>query len=179
MVLSALCALTGTAAAADDLARQFMSPPLSARPWVYWFPLDGNLSSNGITADLESMNRVGIGGVLYMETDQGAPKGPAQFAGPLWRELFKHICNEAHRLGLEVNMNNDAGWCGSGGPWITPELSMQRTRLDARRTSSAAQHFDGVLPQSASQTKEYLSRHRGVRLSNAPATNYTIPHIRG
>ena len=23
-------------------------------------------------------------------------------------------------------MNNDAGWCGSGGPWITPELSMQR-----------------------------------------------------
>jgi len=23
-------------------------------------------------------------------------------------------------------MNNDAGWCGSGRPWITPELSMQR-----------------------------------------------------
>ena len=23
-------------------------------------------------------------------------------------------------------MNNDAGWCGSGGPWITPELSMQK-----------------------------------------------------
>ena len=22
-------------------------------------------------------------------------------------------------------MNNDAGWCGSGGPWITPEQSMQ------------------------------------------------------
>ncbi len=23
-------------------------------------------------------------------------------------------------------MNNDAGWCGSGGPWITPALSMQK-----------------------------------------------------
>ena len=33
---------------------------------------------------------------------------------------------EAERLGLEVNMNNDAGWNGSGGPWITPELSMQK-----------------------------------------------------
>ena len=30
------------------------------------------------------------------------------------------------RLGLEVNMNNDAGWNGSGGPWITPEQSMQK-----------------------------------------------------
>jgi hypothetical protein len=27
---------------------------------------------------------------------------------------------------LELNMNNDAAWCGCGGPWITPELSMQR-----------------------------------------------------
>ena len=61
-----------------------------------------------------------------MEVDQGAPLGPADFAGPLWRELFRHACKEAHRLGLEINMNNDAGWCGSGGPWITPELSMQR-----------------------------------------------------
>lgn len=111
--------------AADDLESGFRTPPPSARPWVYWFPLDGNISSNGITLDLEAMQRVGVGGVLYMETDQGAPTGPAAFAGPLWRNLFKHICAEAHRLGLEVNVNNDAGWCGSGGPWITPELSMQ------------------------------------------------------
>ena len=104
----------------------FARPPQSARPWVYWFPLSGNLSKEGITADLEALQRVGIGGVLYMEVDQGAPKGPADFAGPLWRELFRHACKEAHRLGLEINMNNDAGWCGSGGPWITPELSMQR-----------------------------------------------------
>ncbi|MFA6544022.1 MAG: glycosyl hydrolase, partial [Limisphaerales bacterium] len=112
--------------AADPLARGFAQPPPSVRPWVYLFPLDGNLTSNGITADLEAMQRAGIGGVLYMETDQGTPRGQAKFAGPQWRDLFKHLCNESRRLGLEVNMNNDAGWCGSGGPWITPELSMQK-----------------------------------------------------
>ena len=176
MVLSALCALTGTAAAADDLARQFMSPPLSARPWVYWFPLDGNLSSNGITADLESMNRVGIGGVLYMETDQGAPKGPAPFAGPLWRDLFKHICNEAHRLGMEVNMNNDAGWCGSGGPWITPELSMQ-VLVWSETNIVGGQRFDGVLPRPQA-TKDYY-RDIAVFAFPTPATSYVIPHLRG
>jgi len=109
-----------------DLERGFVRPPAAARPWVYWFPLSGNLTKEGITADLESMARVGIGGLIYMEVDQGAPKGPADFAGPQWRELFQHLCREAHRLGLEINMNNDAGWCGSGGPWITPELSMQK-----------------------------------------------------
>ena len=41
-------------------------------------------------------------------------------------EMIGHACREAKRLGLEINMNNDAGWNGSGGPWITPELSMQR-----------------------------------------------------
>ena len=99
----------------DKFARDFAHPPDAARPWVYWFWLNGNITSNGITADLEAMKRVGIGGVLIMEVDQGTPKGDAAFGGPQWRDLFKHVCAEANRLGLEVNMNNDAGWCGSGG----------------------------------------------------------------
>ena len=48
------------------------------------------------------------------------------FGGPQWRAMFKHVCNEAARLGLEVNMYNCAGFTSSGGPWITPELSMQK-----------------------------------------------------
>jgi len=111
---------------AEPLEAQFKNPPASARPWVYWFPLNGNLTKDGITADFEAMARVGIGGVLYMEVNQGAPNGAADFAGPLWMDMFSHVCKEAKRLGLEINMNNDAGWNGSGGPWITPQLSMQR-----------------------------------------------------
>ena len=99
-----------------------------------------------MTADLEAMQRVGIGGVLIMEVDQGAPTGPVSFAGPKWRELYKHMLSEAHRLGLEVNMCNDAGWCGSGGPWIPPRLSMQY--LVWTETSVAGgQHFDGALAE--------------------------------
>lgn len=118
--------LAAMAFAEDRLALDFQKPPPAARPWVYWFWLNGNITSNGITADLEAMQRVGIGGVLIMEVDQGTPNGAAAFGGPQWRGLFQHVCAEAHRLGLEVNMNNDAGWCGSGGPWITPDLAMQK-----------------------------------------------------
>src|SRR5512137_2711559 len=144
LVLIAL-AMTHTGHGADSLLglqQGFLHPPVSARPWVYWFWLNGNITSNGITADLEAMRRTGIGGVLIMEVDQGTPKGPAAFGSPDWRELFKHVCGEAQRLGLEVNMNNDAGWCGSGGPWITPELAMQKL-VWTETTVSGPQHFDG------------------------------------
>jgi ABC-type sugar transport system ATPase subunit len=59
----------------DPLAKSFAKPPESAKPWVYWFWLNGNMTREGITADLEAMKRAGIRGVLIMEVDQGAPVG--------------------------------------------------------------------------------------------------------
>ncbi|MHB1457308.1 MAG: glycosyl hydrolase [Armatimonadota bacterium] len=131
---------------AGSLGEDFQSPPDSARPWVYWFWLNGNITREGITADLEAMKRVGIGGVLIMEVDQGTPVGPVDFMGTKWRELFKHVVSEAQRLGLEVNMNNDAGWNGSGGPWIKPEQSMQKV-VWSELNVEGSKHFDEVLPQ--------------------------------
>lgn len=113
--------------AADKTAEDFASPPFQCGPWVYWFWLDVNVTREGITADLEAMKSVGIAGVMIMDVDQGTPASfnGSRFGDAAWYELFKFACEEAHRLGIEINMNNDAGWCGSGGPWITPELSMQ------------------------------------------------------
>jgi hypothetical protein len=128
------------------LEKEFLKPPDEARPWVYAFFVNGNMTSNGITADLEAMKRAGIGGMLVFEVDQGAPRGKVEFGSNEFRGLFQHLCKEAKRLGLKVSVNNDAGWCGSGGPWITPELSMQKvvwgeTNIDGGR------HFDGMLEQ--------------------------------
>ena len=91
IVMLALCiaACAGPGPIQDNLASGFVKPPDSARPWVYWFWLNSNITREGITADLEAMKRVGIGGVLIMEVDQGAPVGPAAFMGAEWRELFK------------------------------------------------------------------------------------------
>ena len=146
IAILALCILAGAASGADDLAKSFVRPPDSARPWVYWFWLNSNITREGITADLEAMKRVGIGGVLIMEVDQGAPVGPAAFMGPQWRKLFKHAVAEAERLGLEVNMNDDAGWNGSGGPWIKPEQSMQKV-VWTETNLSGPRRFDGKLAQ--------------------------------
>jgi len=131
--------------AGPDLARGFLHPPDAAKPWVYWFWLNGNITREGITADLEAMKRAGIGGVLIMEVDQGTPPGPVAFMSDSWRALFTYMVSEAQRLGLEVNMNNDAGWNGSGGPWVPLDKAMQvvvtsETRIAGGKT------FEGVLP---------------------------------
>jgi hypothetical protein len=143
-----LFGLASTHLGAEDiekLAAEFRTPPPDARPWVYWFWINGNITREGITADLEAMQRAGIGGVLIMEMDDGAPVGPATFAGPEWIELFKHACAEADRLGLEVNMNNGLGWGGSGGPWISPELSMQKLTW-SETPAEGPRHLEAALP---------------------------------
>lgn len=113
---------------ASDLSAQFAKPPASARPWVYWFWNNGNVTKAGITADFEAMQRAGIGGVIIMDVVErfAPPPGTADFMNAEWQELFRFAVAEAHRLGIEINMTNGPGWCGSSGPWITPEFSMQR-----------------------------------------------------
>ena len=110
---------------------QFRAPPWSARPWVYWFWLDGNITAEGITADLEAMQRVGLGGALWMwggGVGEGV-KGPVKFLSPQWFELMRHTVQEADRLGLKLNLTAGSGWSHSGGAWIKPEHSMRRLEL--------------------------------------------------
>ena len=118
-------------AAEVDLGAGFHNPPASARPWVYWFWLDGNITQAGITADLEAMQRVGLGGALWMwggGVGEGV-KGPVKFLGPQWWDLMRHTVQEADRLGLKINLTAGSGWSHTGGPWIKAEHSMRRLEL--------------------------------------------------
>jgi (4-O-methyl)-D-glucuronate---lignin esterase len=177
-ILATLCLITAACAPTpkpDPLKEGFVKPPDSARPWVYWFWLNSNITREGITADLEAMKRVGIGGVLIMEVDQGAPVGRAAFMGDEWRGLFKFAVAEASRLGLEINMNDDAGWNGSGGPWITPEQSMQKI-VWSETAVAGPRHFEGVLPRPET-VRDY---YRDIVVLAFPAPgNYRIADIKG
>ena len=174
-LLLGLSCLCQAAEPVSALEKAFLSPPQSARPWVYWFWLNGNITREGITADLEAMKRVGIGGVLIMEVDQGAPVGPVDFMSPRWRELFQHVVAEAQRLGLEVNMNDDAGWDGSGGPWIKPEQSMQKV-VWSETNLEGPRRFEGALPQPQAVAGYY----RDITVLAFPAAgDFRIDNIQG
>jgi hypothetical protein len=129
----------------DYLKQGFINPPDSARPGVYWYFMDGNLNREAMTADLESMKKAGIGYVLFLEVNVGVPRGKVDFLSEEWQELYKHAVKEAERLGIRVILGSGPGWAGSGGPWVTPAMSM--THLVASDTTvSGPDEFNGILP---------------------------------
>ena len=107
----------------NSLEAQFMNPPGEYRSDVLWEWCNGMISKEGATAELEAMARVGLGGGKIFNV--GGTEGPVRFASPEWYEIVAHSLREADRLGLQLSMNMTEGFCAIGGPWITPEMSMQ------------------------------------------------------
>ena len=114
------------AAAGASPDASFRNPPSDARPHTWWHWMNGNVTADGITRDLEAMARVGVGGVQMFDVGVGIPQGPAAVLSPLWVELVRHAVSECDRLGLSFTLHNCPGWSSSGGPWITPALGMQQ-----------------------------------------------------
>jgi len=119
------------------LKKGFLNPPDSARPGVYWYFMDGNMSKEAITADLESMKAVGIGNVLFLEVNVGIPRGKVDFLSEEWQNLFKHVMREAERLGITISLGVGPGWSGSGGPWVSGKESMQHLVSSSIQTSGS------------------------------------------
>ncbi len=134
------------ATAAEPLAAGFASPPASARPWVYWYFMDGNMSRSGMTADLEAMKQAGIGGAIFLEVNIGIPRGPVDMMSPEWLKLVGYAAKEADRLGIQLALGTGPGWCGTGGPWVTPELSMQHL-VGSETKVTGPLDWSGVLPR--------------------------------
>jgi hypothetical protein len=130
----------------SSLASGFAHPPAAAKPWVYWYFMDGNLNRDGMTADLEAMKQAGIGGAIFLEVNIGIPRGPVDFMSPQWQDLVAHAAREADRLGIQIALGAGPGWCGTGGPWITPELAMQDLVASATNVAGPAR-FSAELPQ--------------------------------
>ncbi|MBC7847941.1 MAG: DNA-binding protein [Flavobacterium sp.] len=102
----------------------------SSRPWVYWYWMQSAYSKPSITADLEAMKQAGIGGA-YLMTIKGPANPPLmdppvlQLSKEFW-ELVHWALTEANRLGVKIAFHPADGFAVAGGPWITPEMSMQK-----------------------------------------------------
>jgi hypothetical protein len=109
-----------------SLESGWTNPPVDARMRVYWWWINGNVTEQSITRDLEAMKAKGIGGAIVVDADGSSQDGNARvphgatFFSSAWRELYKHALHEADRLGLEMSLNIQSGW-NLGGPMVTPD----------------------------------------------------------
>ena len=124
----------------SQLKQGFINPPSSALPGVYWYFMDGNMSKQGMTEDLESMKKAGIGNVVFLEVNVGVPQGKVDFLSDEWYDLFKHGIDECKRLGISMTLGIGPGWTGSGGPWVSPSESMQHLVSSSVQVSGSGTH---------------------------------------
>lgn len=143
----------------EALDEGWLSPPQSARLRAYWWWINGNVTKEAITRDLEEMKAKGFGGALICDADGSeqdgnarAPHGPTFFSAE-WRELYKHTLREAERLGLEMSLNIQSGW-NLGGPMVKPEDAPKKLVWTERQVSGGAR-FAGVLQQPRGRDNFY------------------------
>ncbi len=111
-------------------SRDFLNPPKSSAVHTWWHWLDGAITKEGITKDLEAMHNQGITRAtilnigLFNGKDFGVPR--VIFDTPQWYEMFEWALTKADSLGITIGAHNCDGWSTSGGPWITPEKSMKQ-----------------------------------------------------
>ncbi|PIE87997.1 MAG: hypothetical protein CSA04_04155 [Bacteroidetes bacterium] len=120
----------------DDLVSEqdFLIPPATVKPWVYYWWLKGNVSRNLISRDLEQMKEKGIGGFLLFDSrgywdDYYGRTGHIpvpleiqhEFMSPEWREMVKYTMSEAKRLGLKMSINLANTGGALRGPWDMKE----------------------------------------------------------
>jgi len=129
-----------------DLPESFQNPPESSKPWTWWHWIDGNITMEGISHDLEAMSRAGLGAALIFNVKLGLPDGPVRFMTDEWQSMLEHAARECDRLGMKLGIHNCDGWSQAGGPWITPEQSMKKLTW-SKEVVKGPVAFSSVLPR--------------------------------
>lgn len=129
LMISASCTL-GDKNTDQDLNHAFLFADDEAKPWVYWYWMNGNVTKEGISADIKAMSDVGIGGAFLMCIGgpwerPGLDTAYTQLSRGWWG-LVDHAFREAERMGVEIGMSACDGWATAGGPQIRAKDAMKK-----------------------------------------------------
>lgn len=120
-----------------DLEQSFLHPSQAAKPWVFWFWMNGNITREGITADLVAMQQAGIGGTMMMSLGFGTPPGKLDFNSPQWQDMYAHAVSESKRLGLEMSLHQCDGYGMADGQWMKPPQGIKEIVWTIREVDGA------------------------------------------
>ena len=153
----------GFAGEPESLENTFCVPPTSAKPTIWWYWGESVTTNRGIILDLESLKRVGFGGVVIYEQVFADAPDAFKSLSPEWLARARFAGAECARLGMTLEINAGSGYV-AGGPWITPALGMQRL-VSSEWQVEGGRKFSGVLPQPPTK----LDFYRDVAVLAVPA----------
>lgn len=142
--------------------------------------MNGNISKQGIAADLRWMKRSGIGGAQAFDANLATPQVVDHriiYMTPEWKDAFRYSAELADQLGLELAVAASPGWSETGGPWVPPADAMKKLTW-SEVTMEGGRRFAGRLPAPPATTGPFgavalddpLARFEGK--AHAPAPSY-------
>ena len=112
-----------------NLAAVFNNPPPESRPFFRWWWNGDRLSKPEIRRQLQVMKEAGMGGVeinpiAMPEQAQNLLEKPLLWLSDEWIAMLKYTQDEAHKLGLIVDLIIGTGW-PFGGEFLDPDETIQ------------------------------------------------------
>ena len=107
----------------------FKQPGKVFYPETWFHFIGGNISREGIDADLQAIADAGISGVQWFHGSGGMWPGTTRHLTqltPEWEEMVSYVGRKADSLGLRLTIQTCPGWSMAGGPWIKPENAMRQ-----------------------------------------------------
>lgn len=99
----------------------------SSLPGTRWWWLGSAVDSTGITYQLETLHKAGIGAVEITPIYgvKGNEQNDIPYLSPRWMNMLGWCETEGARLGVQIDMNNGTGW-PFGGPEITARYAAKK-----------------------------------------------------
>ena len=152
-----------SAASLAQLETEFAEPPRSARPYLWWHWMNGNITRDGIRKDLLWMDRIGVGGFHHFDAGIGvAPivENRLIYMHDDWKDAFRYAIEMGDSLGMEMTVASSPGWSCMGGPWVEPQDAMKKLVWREMRLQGG-QSFKGALPEPFQNAGDFQNLDNG------------------
>ena len=95
---------------------------VEAKPATRWWWMGSAVDKENLTRNIKSYAEAGMGTleITPIYGVQGNDANEIPFLSPQWMEMFRHTQSEAHRNGMQIDMNTGTGW-----PFGSPEVSLE------------------------------------------------------
>lgn len=147
----------------------FETPSINYYPKTWMHAMNGNLSKPGFTGDFAAMEEAGIGGAIFFHVHRRnwpySSRGPIRFGTDEFFDQLVHAATQADKHNIEFGIHNADGWTSSGGPWVTPELSMKRITWSEQSVTGG----QTIMP---SQPGYYEGFYRDIAVIALPENQY-------
>lgn len=135
----------------QELQRDFMNPQQQHKPTIIWQWMDGLVTKDGVTRDLEAFKEAGLAGVQNFQiggpqqSQVGNPDMP--IGSDNWKDMLRYTLDECERLGLTFGTHNCPGWTSSAHPAVEPKYSMQKLVFTEAKVTKKGECMELSRPQ--------------------------------